>query len=74
MAKNLDEQLVDRRIVERNIEKGLLTRKDYDKYLDKLKDVEDNAEEVVLEEEEEAAEGEAEDGAEEAAAEPTEEG
>jgi len=74
MAKNLDEQLVDRRIVERNIEKGLLTRKDYDKYLDKLKDVEDNAEEVVLEEEEEAAEGEAEEGAEEAAAETTEEG
>lgn len=61
MAKNLDEQLVDRRTVERNIQKGLLTRKDYDKYLDKLKDVEDNAEEVVLEEEEEA-EGEAAEG------------
>ncbi len=67
MAKNLDEQLVDRRTVERNIEKGLLTRKDYDKYLDKLKDVEDNAEPVVLEEEEEAAEGAEEEGAEEAA-------
>lgn len=65
MAKNLDEQLMDRRTVERNIEKGLLTRKDYDKYLDKLKDVEDNAEPVVLEEEEEA-EGE-EEAAEEAA-------
>ena len=57
MAKNLDEQLVDRRTVERNIQKGLLTRKDYEGYLGKLKDVEDNAETVDLEEEE-AAEGE----------------
>jgi len=69
MAKNLDEQLVDRRTVERNIEKGLLTRKDYEGYLGKLKDAEDNAETVSLEEEEEAVEGEE---AEEAAAETDE--
>ena len=52
MAKNLDEQLVDRRTVERNIQKGLLTRKDYEGYLGKLADSEDNAETVSLEEDE----------------------
>ncbi len=56
MAK-IDEQLVDRRTVERNIQKGLLTRKDYEGYLGKLKDSEDNAETVSLEEDE-AIEGE----------------
>ncbi|MBO6940254.1 MAG: hypothetical protein JJ863_35100 [Deltaproteobacteria bacterium] len=56
MAK-IDEQLVDRRTVDRNIEKGLLTRKDYEAYLGKLKDSEDNAETVSLEEDEVEAEG-----------------
>ena len=50
MAKNLDEQLVDRRTVERNIQKGLLTRADYEAYLGKLEDSEGNAETVSLEE------------------------
>jgi hypothetical protein len=31
-------RLFDRRIVERNIKKGLVTRKDYDKYLKALDD------------------------------------
>jgi hypothetical protein len=35
-AKNL--RLYDRRVVERNIKKGLLNRKDYDKYLKTLND------------------------------------
>jgi hypothetical protein len=35
-AKNL--RLVDRRVIERNIKKGLLTRKDYEKHLKSLAD------------------------------------
>ncbi len=57
MAK-LDAQLVDRRTVERNIEKGLLSREDYQAYLKGLADAEGNAEVVDLEEEE-AAEADA---------------
>jgi hypothetical protein len=53
MAKKLDEQLVDRRIVDRNIKKGLIDRKEYDKYLDGLDDTSENMEYVSLEEEEE---------------------
>ena len=34
-------RLLDRRIVERNIKKGLLARKDYDKFLKALPDVRD---------------------------------
>ena len=32
-------RLFDRRVVERNIKKGLITRKDYDKHLKSLADV-----------------------------------
>jgi hypothetical protein len=32
-------RLFDRRVVERNIKKGLITRKDYEKYLKSLSDV-----------------------------------
>jgi hypothetical protein len=39
-AKNL--RLVDRRVVERNIKKGLITRKDYDKHLKSLADTAPN--------------------------------
>jgi len=35
-------KLFDRRIVERNIKKGLITRKDYDKHLKALADVAGN--------------------------------
>lgn len=35
--KNLN--LLDRRIIERNIKKGLITRKDYEKHLKALPDV-----------------------------------
>ena len=37
----LDPKLFDRRIVERNIKRGLITRKDYDKYLKSLTDAAD---------------------------------
>jgi hypothetical protein len=39
-AKNI--RLFDRRVVERNIKKGLITRKDYEKHLKSLADVEAN--------------------------------
>jgi hypothetical protein len=38
-AKNL--RLYDRRTIERNIKKGLITRKDYDKFLKALGDAKD---------------------------------
>lgn len=47
MAKSeFDERLFDQRVVERNIRAGLITRKDYEKYLKSLDDDEDNALEV----------------------------
>jgi hypothetical protein len=36
-----DPSLFDRRIVERNIKRGLITRKDYDKFLKSLSDCAD---------------------------------
>jgi hypothetical protein len=44
------EQLYDKRIIERNVRKGLLQRKDYDKYLKELPDVADNMQVVELDE------------------------
>ena len=44
MARDQDvkaSRLLDRRTVERNIKKGLLTRKDYEKHLKSLDDVAD---------------------------------
>ena len=69
MAKELDAQLVDRRTVDRNIQKGLLTREAYQSYLDGLSDAESNVELVSLEEEEETAEGSEAEGSAEASAE-----
>ncbi|HJL15093.1 MAG TPA: hypothetical protein RMH99_05525 [Sandaracinaceae bacterium LLY-WYZ-13_1] len=51
--------LLDKRVVERNIAKGLVDRKEYEKHLGALPDVEDNAEACTPDEPEEAAEGEA---------------
>lgn len=60
--------ILDKRVVERNIAKGLLTYDDVEKYKSKLPDVEDNAEICTPdapEDEENAEEGaEAGDGAE----------
>ena len=44
-----DDQLFDRRVVERNIEKGLVTREEYEDYLEGLDDTEDNAETIEAE-------------------------
>ncbi len=49
---NIDDSLVDKRIVERNIQKGMLTRDDHIKYIGKLPDRAENAEAVSFEEEE----------------------
>ncbi len=51
-----DEMLVDKRIRERNIDKGMLSRDDYAKYLEKLPDVAANAEFISVDEPEEKAE------------------
>ncbi len=56
MVDNRD-SLFDKRTVDRNIKKGLISREEYDKHLGGLKDVEDNAEVIDFAppEEEEAA-------------------
>ncbi|MFW5921599.1 MAG: hypothetical protein ACOCUS_07145 [Polyangiales bacterium] len=46
---DVPESLVDRRVIERNIAKGLIEKKDYEKHLESLPDVADNAAEVELE-------------------------
>lgn len=51
MAKNVDDRLFDSRVVEKNISKNLITRKDYEKYLDSLQDESKNCEEISLEDE-----------------------
>lgn len=38
-----NEQVFDVRILERNLEKGLITREEYDKYLKQLEDAEKNS-------------------------------
>ena len=50
MAKIQDEVLFDARLVERHIRKGLITRKQYEDYLAKIKDSEANAEVLNLDE------------------------
>ena len=68
MAVDKDERLFDRRTVERNIDKGLITREEYDEYLESLEDKADNADvmeaefEVGVLEDEEEEEAEDEDG------------
>ena len=58
-----EDRLFDRRTVEQNIKKGLITREDYNEYLEGLEDAEDNAgtieakyEEGVLEDDEDEGE------------------
>lgn len=41
-----DERLFDLRVVEKNLRSGLISRKDYEKYLKSVEDDEDNALEV----------------------------
>ena len=47
MAKSeFDERLFDLRVVEKNLRSGLISRKDYEKYLKSVEDDEKNALEV----------------------------
>ena len=58
MARDQDvrnSRLYDRRTVERNIKKGLITRKDYEKHLKALEDVADKGVYGVAEEAPDAA-------------------
>lgn len=47
MATQREMEQFDVRIVERNIRRGRLARKDYDKYLKDLPDVTDKAQEIT---------------------------
>lgn len=47
MAKPTEE-MFDKRVVDRNLQQGLISQADQDKYLAKLPDVEDNAEWVEI--------------------------
>lgn len=44
-----NEKLFDRRVVERNIDKGKITSDDYEAFVEALDDVEDNAETIESE-------------------------
>ena len=48
MAKEFDEKLYDRRVVEKNIRNGVISQKDHEKFLKSLDDDSDNAEDVVV--------------------------
>lgn len=62
----MDPQLFDKRVVERNIENGNITRAEYENFCAKLPDLEDECEEVEVslypseDDEEETEEGEGE--------------
>ena len=47
MASKLTDQIVDKRLVERNIRKGLITRKAANKHIADTKDVASNVESVA---------------------------
>lgn len=49
--KNREDFLYDVRIINRNIRDGVVSKKDYDKYLDSLPDVEANSEPLIIEDE-----------------------
>ncbi len=67
--KKKDEFLYDVRIAHRHLREGVITKKDYDKYLDSLPDMESNSEPLIIEDEGEIAVVEAEQADEEEVAE-----
>ena len=46
-SKEFDEHLYDRRVVQKNIKSGLVTLKDYERYLKSLDDDEDGSASIV---------------------------
>ena len=53
----LDALRFDKRLIQRNIERGKFTREDYEKYLHSLKDVSSKAEPLFTDQEEGKPEG-----------------
>ncbi len=51
MTKDADPKIFDTRVIDRNIKKGLITKKDYDVYLKQLANDEDNFDLVPIEDE-----------------------
>lgn len=45
---DIDDRLVDKRVQERNIRRGVIDRKEYEKYLKDLPDVADKGEHVAM--------------------------
>ena len=58
MTKSKEELDYDVRIVDRNIREGVVTKKEYDKYIKGLPDVEEKGEPLVFEDEIEEQEAE----------------
>lgn len=48
MAKEFDEKLYDRRVIEKNIRSGVISQKDHERFLKSLEDDEENAENVTI--------------------------
>ena len=44
----MDEKLFDKRVIRRNIDKGLVSQREYDKFLSKLANVEEECTEVEI--------------------------
>jgi hypothetical protein len=53
--KSKEDFLYDVRVVNRHIKEGIVTKKDYDKHLGGLPDVEDKSEPLIIEDVEETA-------------------
>ena len=50
--KKKEEFIYDVRVTNRHIREGVITKKDFDKYLSELPDVEDKSEPLIIEDEE----------------------
>lgn len=61
--KNKEDFLYDVRIVNRNIRDGAVSRKDYDKHIESLPDMEYNSEPLIIDDEPEALSAGGEEGA-----------
>ena len=63
--KKKEEFLYDVRIVQRHLREGAITKKEYDKYMSDLPDVESNSEPLITEDEDEGVAQELEESEEE---------
>jgi len=58
--KKKQEFIYDVRVTNRHIREGVITKKEYDKYLSELPDVEDKSEPLIIEDEDGKTDGEPE--------------